>query len=844
MLYIVPVIPESASVSADNFGSPSVSTWFLVFCQYDGTNVQISVNSGPENSSPLSGTLNDSTSPFYISFSSLPADAYVDEAFYFSRPLSADERLWLYNNGSGRAYSELNNPPLSNPGTNGLISWWAMNETGGQRNDSHSTNHLTDNQTVGVATGLKNNASNFTSSSTEYFSVTDNPSLSPSYATIGGWVYLKSKDATQNLFVKYAVDSPSFYVYYNAATDRLVCVVHRSGDSESASVSADNFGSPSVSTWFLVFCQYDGTNVQISVNSGPENSSPLSGTLNDSTSPFYISFSSLPADAYVDEAFYFSRPLSADERLWLYNNDSGRAYSELNNPTSPTPTPTATTTAANTPTPTLMPTNTINTPTSINTSTITPTLTEASTNTPAFTATSVYNTLNLQPNAAVGNDVYILASSSSNYGNSSNLGIGEKNTATGSIARTLIKFDLSSLPANATITSATLSLWISEDLSDTNTILNAYRLKKSFNETQATWNNSATGVSWQVAGASGANDRESVSIGSITILADEPLNTEKQILLDPVKVQEMVNSTFTNNGFIIIANTELNDRFMYMSSDSSTTTQRPKLVIQYTVGGATSTATQSVATSSATNTPTLTATPTLTPTRTPTPIGSTPTSITLPTFTPVDDAYIASASPAANYGSGTTLQVDNSPTNHFLIKFDVTGIYGQQVANAKLRIYNVNASSNGGVLYQVTNNTWQEETVTWNTAPAAEPAQLASVGAVSVNNWYEVDLTSLITGDGTYSLRVSSPSTDGADYSSKEGAHPPQLIVTLGNGTPAPTQTATPTRTPTPTGPHQHAYPNPDRNQYDYANQYIHTYCLSDSHHSTCACLLKCDIHL
>jgi len=50
---------------------------------------------------------------------------------------------------------------------------------------------------------------------------------------------------------------------------------------------------------------------------------------------------------------------------------------------------------------------------------------------------------------------------------------------------------------------------------------------------------------------------------------------------------------------------------------------------------------------------------------------------------------------------------------------------------------------------------------------------------VTTGNWYEVDLTSLISGDGTYSLRISSTSSDGADYSSKEGANPPQLVVTL-----------------------------------------------------------------
>ena len=87
--------------------------------------------------------------------------------------------------------------------------------------------------------------------------------------------------------------------------------------------------------------------------------------------------------------------------------------------------------------------------------------------------------------------------------------------------------------------------------------------------------------------------------------------------------------------------------------------------------------------------------------------------------------------------------------------------------------------------------------MTWNTAPAADTTLLASLGAVSVNTWYEVDITSLITGDGTYSLRISD-SIGGADYYSKEGSNPPELVLTLG-GTPAPTNTPTPGPSPTPT---------------------------------------------
>ena len=81
-------------------------------------------------------------------------------------------------------------------------------------------------------------------------------------------------------------------------------------------------------------------------------------------------------------------------------------------------------------------------------------------------------------------------------------------------------------------------------------------------------------MSGQSAGASGANDRESTDIGSVLVLANEASGKEKQITLNASKIQELVSGAFTNNGFIVIADTELDDRFNYKSSDASTASRR------------------------------------------------------------------------------------------------------------------------------------------------------------------------------------------------------------------------------------------------------------------------------
>jgi RHS repeat-associated protein len=298
-----------------------------------------------------------------------------------------------------------------------------------------------------------------------------------------------------------------------------------------------------------------------------------------------------------------------------------------------TPTSTATNTATltNTATPTATDTATS---TLTYTATVTPSITATFTNTPTptwtrtatFTPTPVVVVLTLQPDGVAGMDTHIYSSSkTANFGTAVEMGVGEDNNANNRIARSLIKFDLSSIPANATITSATLSLWTSSDLSSNSRMVQVYRLKTAFNETQATWNIAATGINWQTAGASGGNDRESTAIGSTTIIADESLNIEKLIVLTPAKIQEMVSGAFTNRGFIIVANTESNDRFNYKTSDSTNSVQRPKLVIQYVLPAPTSTNTPTLtATTFSTNTPsgtpTFTSTPTRTPTRTNTPL--------------------------------------------------------------------------------------------------------------------------------------------------------------------------------------------------------------------------------
>ncbi|NUT97974.1 MAG: DNRLRE domain-containing protein, partial [Saccharothrix sp.] len=158
------------------------------------------------------------------------------------------------------------------------------------------------------------------------------------------------------------------------------------------------------------------------------------------------------------------------------------------------------------------------------------------------------------------------------------------------------------------------------------------------------------------------------------------------------------------------------------------------------------------------------------------------------TFTPSADTHVDNSAAGTNYGTSGQLGVDGSPIKRMFLKFVVSNVSGT-VTSAKLRVHTDNvtgaASPNGGTFKSMTNTTWSETGVTYNNQPAIDGATLGSLGSVAQNAWYEVDVTSYVKGNGTFSIGVTSSSGDGADYDSRESGSTtaPQLVVTTGTTT-------------------------------------------------------------
>ncbi len=153
------------------------------------------------------------------------------------------------------------------------------------------------------------------------------------------------------------------------------------------------------------------------------------------------------------------------------------------------------------------------------------------------------------------------------------------------------------------------------------------------------------------------------------------------------------------------------------------------------------------------------------------------------TFTPTDDATIQPGNKAnRNYGNRISLQADANLPKEALLRFDVSGIGSATINSVSLRLYVTNSSNFGGNFFEVTNNDWNEDTVTWNNAPPGDGMSLGSLGQVDVDTWSNLDLPlSFVDGDGPVSIRISSTSNNGVDYASEENSNgnAPELVITL-----------------------------------------------------------------
>ncbi len=154
-----------------------------------------------------------------------------------------------------------------------------------------------------------------------------------------------------------------------------------------------------------------------------------------------------------------------------------------------------------------------------------------------------------------------------------------------------------------------------------------------------------------------------------------------------------------------------------------------------------------------------------------------------PSIVVMADARVSRSRTDRNYGSSDYLRLREASSGwRSYLKFDVSGVVFP-VSRAVLRLYVTDESNSAGSVYWVSNNfkdtqqPWDESSVTWDNAPSIAASALDSHGSVQVGEWVEFDVTSAVVGNGMLSFALVTESGNSVLYSSKEGTHPPQLVI-------------------------------------------------------------------
>lgn len=219
--------------------------------------------------------------------------------------------------------------------TDDLISYWKLDESSGDAVDAHSSNTLTDNNTVGSAAGKIGSARDFELANTEFFSLADNASLSVTAGmafTWSVWVMLESLPDFGNLSAtilgKSDFSATTEYILYVNFSAHLVFYC----GNGTAGADADAGFAAATGVWYHVLGWYDpaggGTN-NIRVNGATAVSVANASGIYDGATAFRMGACSNDTrywDGLIDEVAFWKRVLTSDEQTALYNGGLGLPY--------------------------------------------------------------------------------------------------------------------------------------------------------------------------------------------------------------------------------------------------------------------------------------------------------------------------------------------------------------------------------------------------------------------------------------------------------------------------------------------------------------------------------------
>lgn len=114
------------------------------------------------------------------------------------------------------------------------------------------------------------------------------------------------------------------------------------------------------------------------------------------------------------------------------------------------------------------------------------------------------------------------------------------------------------------------------------------------------------------------------------------------------------------------------------------------------------------------------------------------------------------------------------------IRFTVKGAR-DTIQNVRLRVFCTDGATNAPAVY-LADSHWiesGEDGITWNKQPDLWSSEIDNKNTIGTGTWVDYDVSSMVTGNGTYTFALIADGTDSVIFSSREGSAPPQLVMTL-----------------------------------------------------------------
>lgn len=218
---------------------------------------------------------------------------------------------------------------------NGLVSYWALDESGGVRYDSVGDNDLTDNNTVlylstvpsGVFAYFNRDADNG-----EYFSYAGKVTPTSGSWTLAGWVYRPGTNDALNIYGEYNISITDFYLDIHSTAGVRLVINDSSSGSSYANILDTLTPDPG---WVFIVAAYDSVQKKayLRVNDTYENygSALTNGPkVNGTQSNFSRGGAGYGHTKFICGRWgLWSRLLTSAEITSLFNNGKSKAYADL-----------------------------------------------------------------------------------------------------------------------------------------------------------------------------------------------------------------------------------------------------------------------------------------------------------------------------------------------------------------------------------------------------------------------------------------------------------------------------------------------------------------------------------